>query len=129
VIVSHVGLAGTTNTNRNVISAGINLLTYDNRNIGNGIYGLKAAFEWNISEVVWQIEQNIKEFRDMLKILYAPLESSFEKMRFLAQEAYEEGKIADAVDNFLKLSQRCKNDFSVFLSLVIIYNRLGVSDH
>lgn len=29
MIVSHVGLAGTTNANRNAISAGVNLLTYE----------------------------------------------------------------------------------------------------
>ncbi|MBC8549981.1 MAG: hypothetical protein H8D23_10050 [Candidatus Brocadiales bacterium] len=120
MIVSHVGLACSTDTNRGSISAGINLITYDNRDIGNGIYGLKAAFEWNISEVVWQIEQNVKGFKALLKILYNSLDPSFAKMRFLAQEAYEKGKIADAADNFRKLSQSCESDFSVFLSLGII---------
>ena len=120
MIVSHVGLAGTSNTNREAINASINLLAYDNRDVGNGIYGLKASFQWNISEVVWQIEQNVKEFKDMIKIIYAPLDPSFAEMRSLAQKAYEDGRIADAVDNFLKLSQCCENDFSVFLSLGII---------
>ena len=120
MIVSHVGLAGTSNTNREAINASINLLAYDNRDVGNGIYGLKASFQWNISEVVWQIEQNVKEFKDMIKIIYAPLDPSFAEMRSLAQKAYENGRIADAVDNFLKLSQCCENDFSVFLSLGII---------
>lgn len=68
-----------------------------------------------------------KRIQRYVKNLYAPLEPSFAKMRFLTQEAYEEGKIADAVDNFLKLSQRCKNDFSVFLSLGIIYNKRYVN--
>ncbi len=49
MIASHVGLSGTSNTNREAINASINLLAYDNRDVGNGMYGLKASFEWNIS--------------------------------------------------------------------------------
>ncbi len=69
MIASHVGLAGTSDTNREGINASVNLFAYDNRNVGNGIYGLKASFEWNIAEVDWQIEQNVKEFKDMIKII------------------------------------------------------------
>ena len=100
MIASHVGLAGTSDTNREAVNASINLLAYDNRNIGNGIYGLKASFEWNIAEVVWQIEQNLKEFKDMLNIVYASQDPSFAEMRRLAQEAYENGRMADATDQF-----------------------------
>ena len=120
MITSHVGLSGTSNTNREAINASINLLSYDNRDIGNGMYGLKASFEWNISEVVWQMEQNVQEFKDMIKIIYASLEPSVAELRFLAQEDYENGRIADAIDNLSKLAQCCENDFSVFLSLGII---------
>ncbi|MDP6925109.1 MAG: hypothetical protein R2568_01420 [Candidatus Scalindua sp.] len=120
MIASHVGLSGTSNTNRETINASINLLSYDNRDVGNGMYGLKASFEWNISEVAWQIEQNVDEFKEMIKIIYDSLEPSVAELRFVAQEDYENGRIADAVDNFSKLSQCCENDFSVFLSLGII---------
>jgi tetratricopeptide (TPR) repeat protein len=120
MIVSHVGLASTSNTNSAAINASINLLAYDDRNASSGIYGLKASFEWNISEVVWQLEQNIQEFKDMIKILYSSQEPSYAGMRRLAQEDYENGRIADAIRNFLKLSQRFKDDFSVFLSLGLI---------
>jgi len=120
MITSHIGLSRTSNTNREAINASINLLSYDNRDVGNGMYGLKASFEWNISEVVWQIEQNVQEFKDMIKVIYASLEPSVAELRFLAQEDYENGRIADAVDNFSKLSQCCEDDFSVFLSLGII---------
>ena len=120
MIASHIGLSGTSNTNREAINTSINLLAYDNRDIGNGMYGLKASFEWNISEVVWQIEQNVKEFKDMIKIIYDSQEPSFSELRSVAQEDYENGRIADAIDNFSKLSQCFENDFSVFLTLGII---------
>jgi len=120
MIVSCVGLSSTSNTNKAAINASINLLAYDNRNVSSGIYGLKASFEWNISEVVWQLEQNIQEFKDMLEILYASQEPSYAGMRRMAQEDYENGRIPDAIRNFLKLSQCFKDDFSVFLSLGLI---------
>ena len=120
MIISHVGLACATDTNRGAVNAGINLLTYDNRDIGNGIFGLKAAFEWNIAEVVWQIEQNVKEFKELLKIFYDSLDPAIARLILKAQEAYEKGKIADAEDKFQELSQQCEDDFSIFLSLGII---------
>jgi len=55
-----------------------------------------------------------------IKIIYDSQEPSFLELRFQAQEDYENGRIADALDNFSKLSQSCENDFSVFLSLGII---------
>ena len=120
MITSHIGLSRTSNTNREAINASINLLSYDNRDVGNGMYGLKASFEWNISEVVWQIEQNVQEFKEMIKIIYASLEPSVVELRSSAQEAYENGRIADAIGYFSKLSECCEDDFSVFLSLGII---------
>lgn len=71
--------------------------------------------------MVWQIEQNSRDFKDMLRVLYASQNVSLINMRFLAQEAYEEGKIADALSMYLGLSQKYQDDFSVFLSLGIIY--------
>ncbi|MGR3303214.1 MAG: tetratricopeptide repeat protein [Candidatus Scalindua sp.] len=120
MITFQVELVSTTNTNKEIIGEGISYLTYNMRDVGNGIFGLKAAFEWDISEVVWQIEQNTKDFKDMLKVIYASQDASSTNMRFLAQDAYEEGKIADALVIYSELSQNCQNDFSVFLSLGII---------
>ncbi len=120
MIASHVGLAGTSDTNREAANASINLLAYDNRNVGNGIYGLKASFEWNIAEVAWQIEQNVKEFKELLEIVYDSQDPSLAGMRRLEQDAYENGSMADAIHYFLKLSQSIENNFSVFLSLGII---------
>jgi tetratricopeptide (TPR) repeat protein len=120
MITSHVELVSTTKTNREIIGEAISHLTYSIREVGNGIFGLKAAFEWDISEVVWQIEQNTRDFKDMLKVLYASQDVSLMNMRFLAQGAYEEGKIADALSIYSELSQNYHDDFSVFLSLGII---------
>ena len=40
------------------INDGIDSLAYGIERVEQGIYDLKSAFEWGISEVVWQIEQN-----------------------------------------------------------------------
>ena len=120
MITYNIELVGTTSTNREIIGEAISHLTYNTREAGNGIFGLKAAFEWNISDVVWQIEQNTRDFKDMLKVLYASQDASLTNMRFSAQDAYEGGKIADALSIYSELSQKYQDDFSVFLSLGII---------
>ncbi len=120
MLTSQVGLVSATDANREIIGEVISHLTYNMREVGNGIFGLKAAFEWDISDVVWQIEQNTRDFKDMIRVLYASQDVSLLNMRLLAQGAYEEGKIADALSIYLELSQKYQDDFSVFLSLGII---------
>ncbi len=120
MVTYNIELAGTTSTNREIIGEAISHLTHNMREVGNGIFGLKAAFEWNISDVVWQIEQNTRDFKDMLKALYASQDASLMNMRLLAQDAYEGGEIADALSIYSELSQKYQDDFSVFMSLGII---------
>lgn len=121
MIVTQIGITSTTVTSKEIVNDIINSIADDDRNIGNGIFGLKAAFEWGISEVVWQIEQNTKEFKNIIKVLYAPLSKLLKDMRLEAQVAYEKGKMADALINYLELSQVNKKDFSVYISLGIFY--------
>ncbi len=120
MIASQIVLTSTTITSKKIIDEKIDSLAYDIRNIGNGIFGLKAAFEWGISEVVWQIEQNTKEFKELLRVLYASQDILIKDMRNEAQESYEKGDVANALEVYLELSQAFKNDFSVYISLGII---------
>ena len=57
------------------ISEGIDNVAYGIESVEEGIYGLKAAFEWGISEVVWQIEQNRHVLQGILAVLMAPLDT------------------------------------------------------
>jgi len=55
------------------ISEGIDNISYGIDRVEQGIYGLQATFEWGISEVVWQIEQNREVLRDILQVLKFPI--------------------------------------------------------
>lgn len=103
------------------ISEGINGLVYGVDRVEQGIYGLKSAFEWGISEVVWQIEQNRAVLRSILEILMAPLDTQAKERRKRAEEAFANGWIDDAEEEFLESEKLNKFDFSIHISLGIIY--------
>lgn len=47
MITSRVELVSTIDANREIIGEAISHLTYNIRSVGNGLFGLKAAFEWS----------------------------------------------------------------------------------
>jgi len=49
-----------------IIENGLNEISVGISDISCGLHGLRAAFEWGISEVVWQIEQSNKYLLDIL---------------------------------------------------------------
>ncbi len=103
------------------INEGIDNLSYGIEKIEDGMQGLKAAFEWGISEVVWQIEQNRKELQSILKILSAPLDTQAKELRKRAEEAYANGWYEDALEDFLESEIKNRYDFSIHISIGIIY--------
>ncbi len=89
--------------------------------VEQGIYGLKSCFEWGIAEICWQIEQNRNELKNILEILQAPLTTQAKERRKRAEEAFSYGWIDDAEDEFLESEKLNKYDFSIHISLGIIY--------
>lgn len=103
------------------ISEGIDNISYGIDRVEQGIYGLQATFEWGISEVVWQIEQNREVLRDILQVLSAPLDTQAKELRKRAEEAYANGWIDDALQDFLESAKKNRYDFSIHISLGMIY--------
>lgn len=103
------------------IAEGIDSVSYGIERIEDGIYGLQAAFEWGISEVVWQIEQNREVLRDILEVLSAPLDTQAKELRRRAEDAYSNGWIDDALEDFLESERKNRYDFSIHISLGMIY--------
>ena len=60
-------------------------MNYGVERVEQGINELRAAFEWGISEVVWQIEQNRKYLRNILEVLMAPLDTRARERRRRAE--------------------------------------------
>ncbi len=87
----------------------------------DGIYGLQAAFEWGIGEIVWQIEQNREVLKSILEVLSAPLDTHAKELRKRAEEAYQNNWIDDALTDFLDSEIKNRYDFSVHISIGTIY--------
>ena len=89
--------------------------------VSKGLQGLQNSFEWGISEVVWQIEQNRKILKNILEVLMAPLDTQAKELRYRAEEAYANGWYNDALEDFIESEKRNKYDFSVHISIGMIY--------
>jgi tetratricopeptide (TPR) repeat protein len=103
------------------IVEGIDAVALGVNRVEQGIYELKSTFEWGISEVVWQIEQNRAVLKNILEVLMAPLDTQAKERRKRAEEAYTNGWIEDAEEEFLESEKLNKFDFSIHISLGIIY--------
>lgn len=121
MITSQIASTNATIASKNLIIDTINELAYDVEDIGNGIFGIKAAFEWGISDVVWQIEQDSVRLKDILKLLYTSSDKRTRKLRLETSEEYGNGQINQALANYLTLSRENEYDFSVHMSIGIIY--------
>lgn len=89
--------------------------------IACGIDELKASFEWGISEIAWQIEQNREVFKSIEKGIWSPYDARARNKKEQAQEAYNYGWIDESEEYFLESEQILKTDFSVHISLGMIY--------
>jgi len=107
--------------NQERIAEGIGDLAIGLERIENGISGLQATFEWGITEVVWQIEQNRKELKSILEVLMKPLDTKAKERRIRAEEAYGNGWIDDAEEEYLESEKLNKFDFTIHMGLGIIY--------
>lgn len=105
----------------NIIEHGLNELSVGIRDISNGMNGLRSAFEWGISEVVWQIEQSNKFLLDILEVLMAPLDTKAKELKRRAEEAYSNGWYEDALEDFIKSKELNKYDFTIHISIGMIY--------
>ena len=103
------------------INNGLSELSYDIQDVAEGIYGLKAAFEWGISEITWQIEQNREVLRSILDVLMAPLDTQAKELKRRAEDAYSNKWYDDALIDFLESEKRNRYDFTVHISVGIIY--------
>jgi tetratricopeptide (TPR) repeat protein len=103
------------------IMEGIDAVSFGVDRIEKGIYELKSAFEWGISEVVWQIELNRTVLKDIVEILMAPLDTQAKERRKRAEKAYWNDLTDDAEEEFLASERLNKFDFSIHMSLGMIY--------
>ena len=89
--------------------------------VSAGIQELKSVFEWGISEVIWQIEQNREVLKSIEEGIWHPFDVQARNRKKQAQEAYSNGWIDEAEEYFKESEKIVKTDFTVHLSLGMIY--------
>jgi hypothetical protein len=122
MIASQIASTNSIIASQNIVTDTISDLIDNVESIGDGIFEMKAAFEWGISDVVWQIEQKSERLINFLQPLYASFDNKKKvHLREGAEEDYGNGKIDYALESFLELSRFNVYDFSVHMSIGIIY--------
>ena len=121
MIASQISSKNELIASKKIANSVIDNFVYKTENVANGILGLKAAFEWGISDVVWQIELKNQELKNVLNVIYAPHGIRMKDFRRQAEEAYDNGEMDDALDIFMQLLREVREDFTVHISLGIIY--------
>jgi hypothetical protein len=86
-------------------------IEYDMKSIRQGMRGLKAAFEWGISDVVWLIEKDREDLKSIIAAVSGA--SQINVLRDKAEDAYASGKMDDALVYFTELEPHTVKDFSV----------------
>ncbi len=99
----------------------IQYIGYDMKSVGQGMRGLQAAFEWGISDVVWLVEKNTEEFRNVMINICPFSDEQIDKVRYKSDNAYAKGNIQEALGNFLEMKSFIQNDFSSTISLGMVY--------
>ena len=83
------------------------------KSIGQGMRGLKAAFELGISDVVWLIEKDREDLRGIITAICGVSDKRINMLRNKAEDAYASGKMDNALVHLTELEPHTVKDFSV----------------
>lgn len=96
------------------ISSGIDELT-------RGFENISYTFEWGFSEMIWHLEENSALLEEILAVLQAPLNTRAKELRKRASDAYRNGWIDEAMEDFLESEKLNRYDFTIHQSVGNIY--------
>ncbi len=94
---------------------------YDIKSVGHGMDGLKAAFEWGISDVVWLIEKDTENLRSAVMDCYMVSDRQMDELRYKTDKAFAMEDMNGALEGFAELETFIKDDFSACISIGMIY--------
>jgi len=103
------------------IASGIDNMAYGIERLAEGLESLASAFDWAFSEMLWHLEQQRAVLDEILRTLQAPLDTQARELRRRAEDAYRNGWIDDALEDFLESERRNRYDFAIHQSLGSIY--------
>ncbi len=121
MIVAQIDSADEIISSQNLAEEAIQEIGYSIKKVRQGMSGLKAAFEWGISDVVWCIEKNTEEIQDVMMAIYMVPDGQMDQLRHKADESFAMGDMAGAMEIFAEIESFIKDDFSVCISYGMIY--------
>ncbi|MDR4497443.1 MAG: hypothetical protein MRK02_05905 [Candidatus Scalindua sp.] len=121
MIISQIASTGGVIATKKIPEGSIFDIAYDMKSVEGGMYGLKAAFEWGISDVVWQIELNKKHLREYTEALYKPFNRQVKEIWNEAKTAYGDGRLDEALEKFLELEKEIVFDYSAHITIGLVY--------
>jgi tetratricopeptide (TPR) repeat protein len=114
IVVSQEGIEREVNSIKAEIKEGLS-------SIEVGVKDLRATFEWGFSELIWRLEQEDEQLREILDTLQASLDTDARKLRNRAEKAYQNEWVVKALEDFLESEKRNSCDFTVHFYLGNIY--------
>jgi len=121
MVTTQIASADAIISSQGITEDAIREMGYSIKNVGQGMGGLKAAFEWGISDVVWFIEQNTEEFRNVMMRLYRVADVQIDQLRHKADDAFVKGDMVVALEKFSEMESFIKDDFSICINFGMIY--------
>jgi hypothetical protein len=121
LISAHMSTASDIIASQARIAEGFDSVGYALDEVKSGISGLAAAFEWGISEVVWQIEQNRELLRNIVEILMVPLDTQAKELKKRADYAFANQWFEDALSDYKASEEKNRYDFTIHMSMGMIY--------
>jgi tetratricopeptide (TPR) repeat protein len=95
-----------------------------------GFDDLKAAFDYGMSQVVWELECSRQALVDIVGLLETPLDTQARELRRRAEEAYRNGLTSsgetrmkwmdDALRDFLEAVERNRYDYTLHVKIGLI---------
>jgi tetratricopeptide (TPR) repeat protein len=95
-----------------------------------GLADLKAAFDYGMSQAVWQLERSQEALVGIVRALEEPLDTQARELRKRAQNAYRNGLAAagetrgkwmdDALADYLEAARRNRYDFTLHFDIASI---------
>ncbi len=121
MIKVQIASAGEIISSQDIREDAIQEIGYDMKSVGRGMGWLKAAFEWGISDVVWCIEKDTEDFRNVMMSIYKVPDRQMDELRYKADNAFAMDDMKGALETFTELETFIKDDFSTCISLGVIY--------
>jgi tetratricopeptide (TPR) repeat protein len=103
------------------IESGIDKVALGIDKVANRLRNLESAFMWYHLDIVWRLELQRETLRRILEVLQAPLDTQAKELRKTAEDAYRNGWIDEALEDFLESEKKNRYDFTIHQSLGNIY--------